>query len=76
MQFSEVRFSRHKGEQWIILFEGGEPEGSPGDDPPHPIRLSLGGLLLSRARFRFTGQNQVTSIVFRRQAAVVFRAAS
>ena len=64
-------FSRHKGEQWIIVFErGGESEDSPSDDPSHPIRLSLGGLLSSMARFRFTGHYQVTPWVICRQAAI------
>jgi hypothetical protein len=71
MQFLWDEFSRHKGEQWIIVFErGGESEDSPSDDPSHPIRLSLGGLLSSMARFRFTGHYQVTPWVICRQAAI------
>ncbi len=51
------RFSRHRGSSEIsAINKKGEPEDSPDDDiSSSPIRLSLGELLLSRARFRFTG---------------------
>ena len=40
-----------------MLVESG---GSPGDDPLHPVRLSLDGLLPIRACLHLTGQCQVS----------------
>ncbi len=43
MQFLWDEFSRHEGEQWIIVFErGGESEDSPSDDPSHPSGVGRG----------------------------------